>query len=79
MNLKPLQANMTELTIGTKSILFSYETAVAVFDVGTGEYLQTSKIWSRTTTRHINKWLDGNIAGYVDQDYFNSIVAGVRA
>ena len=58
MNLNPIKANMTELTIGTKTVLFSYKTPVAVFDwskgAGNGEYTKTSKYWSKTTSRHIN-------------------------
>lgn len=78
MNLKQVGSNMTELRIGEKLVLFSYQTAVALCDLSTGEYLKTSKTWSPTTTRHINKWLDGNIAAIADQEYFNSLIAGVK-
>ncbi len=59
MNLNPLAANMTEIEIGDKTILFSYKTPVAYHEAGIG-YAKTSKYWSSTTSRHINKWLKLN-------------------
>ena len=37
---------------------FSYETCVAGYTPGEG-YFRTTKQYSRTTSRHINKYLDG--------------------
>ena len=68
MKIKQLGSNMTLLTIDDGSeYFFSYETCVAGFTPGDG-YWRTSKKWSQTTSRHINKYLDGVTATMVDQD-----------
>ena len=71
MKIKPLASNMTELETGRASILFSYETPVAGWD-DEGAF-KTSTHYSATTTRHINKYLDGAPARSVEQSYINSI------
>ena len=75
MQLRPIAANQTELTLsdGTQ-VFFSYRTPVAALtDNG---YERTSKKWSVTTSRHINKWLDGVLAKEQPQEYFDSLCAG---
>lgn len=52
--------NMTEMTIGKKRVLFSYTTPVVVFD-GV-DYFVTTKKFSRTTSRHINFYLNEEAA-----------------
>ena len=59
MKLTPIRANMTEVELGDKTILFSYQTPVAYHEAGIG-YAKTSKRWSNTTSRHINQWLELN-------------------
>ena len=82
MNLNPIRANMTELELdGGTRVLFSYETPVAVFLVGTG-IIKTTKKWSRTTSRHISQWAK-EYSAYVTvsekpQEYFDNLVAGVK-
>lgn len=61
MKLNPIGSNMTEVELGDKTILFSYKTPVAYHQAGIG-YAKTSKHWSVTTSRHINKWL--KLSGY---------------
>lgn len=56
MNLKSIASNMTELSIGEYTILFSYSTPVAYHQSGVG-YAKTKKFFSRTTSKHISKWL----------------------
>lgn len=73
MKLKPLASNMTEVTTETATILFSYETPVAPCIKGDG-YYRTDKKWSQTTTRHINKWLDGISGAVRPQSFFDSLV-----
>lgn len=76
MNLTPIQANMTEVEINPSlTVLFSYNTPVACkwTNGAIYEYYRTEKKWSNTTTRHINKWLDGNPAKFKDQDYFDNL------
>ena len=75
MHLRPIASNMTQLDLsdGT-SVLFSYRTPVAALtDNG---YYRTSKKWSVTTSRHINKWLGGVLAKDQPQAYFDSLCAG---
>tara|TARA_Y100001937_G_scaffold19308_1_gene26620 strand:- start:998 stop:1255 length:258 start_codon:yes stop_codon:yes gene_type:complete len=75
MKLKAIGSNMTELSYGNKgvSILFSYSTPVAGWD-DKGAF-RTSKHYSTTTSRHINKYLGGkDIGRKVDQDYIQGLV-----
>lgn len=56
------QVRSTHATIlfvkdGTE-ILFSYSTPVAAYIPGRG-FVKTDKFWSKTTSRHINKYLSG--------------------
>jgi len=74
MNLTPIGTNRTQLDLkdGT-SVLFSYSTPVAALtDNG---YYRTSKKWSVTTSRHIDKWLGGVLAKEQPQEYFDSLCA----
>jgi hypothetical protein len=43
---------------GEMTILYSYTTPVAVKILSTQEVYRTSAWFSKTTTRHINKWLE---------------------
>lgn len=73
MKLKPIQSNMTELTLndGTQ-VLFSYQTPVACWV--DGQFYKTDKKWSVTTTRHINKWT--HLAISKPQAYFDALTQG---
>ncbi len=74
MNLKPIASNMTEVNINGATILFSYQTPVACYlDKFQGWY-RTEKKWSVTTSRHINKWLDGVKAEVRPQSFFDTLV-----
>ena len=75
MNLTPIAANQTELTLnnGTQ-VFFSYKTPVAAYLSETGKFVRTSTKWSVTTSRHINKWLDTRTAETVDQEVLNNLV-----
>lgn len=74
MKLKPLAANMTELhTASGAVILFSYQTPVAA-QLAAGGFVRTAKRWSVTTSRHINKWLDGAKAREVPQEELDGMV-----
>lgn len=83
MNLNPIAANMTEITYGTKAILFSYKTPVAYFDysngAGNGVYYRTEKKWSNTTTRHLNKWIPSSANVVLKpQDWFDGLIAEMQ-
>jgi hypothetical protein len=77
LSVKPVASNMTLLETPKHIVLFSYATPVASFDKSTYSFNRTSKKWSKTTTRHINKWLDGVKAIDQSQDYFDSLLGGV--
>ena len=74
MQLKSIAANQTQLNLnnGTE-IFFSYKTPVAA-KLPNYDYIRTATKWSRTTTRHINKWLEGVNATEVDQEVLNNLV-----
>ena len=76
MQLTPIAANQTQLNLndGTE-VFFSYKTPVAA-KLPNYDYIRTSTKWSTTTTRHINKWLDGVNAIEVSQSYFDNLVGG---
>jgi hypothetical protein len=76
MRIKHIAANMTQLELqnGSVYVLFSYETPVASFQ--DGKYYKTSQKWSKTTSRHINKWGAG-AALLKPQDHFDNLVKGL--
>ena len=71
MKVRNVGSNMTELLTNGYTVLFSYETPVAALTPQ--GYVKTSQWYSQTTTRHINKWLDGVTAEEMPQEYFDSI------
>ena len=76
MQLTPIAPNMTEIETSEARILFSYRTPVAAYVFGRG-YVRTEEFFSVTTSRHINKWLDGGTAEKVAQTYLDKLVQGV--
>ena len=74
MILKQIGSNMTEVTRGDVTVLFSYQTPVA-FRRHDGQAFRTSKKFSVTTSKHINKWLDGQSAEIVSQDAIEAHLA----
>ena len=76
MKLTPIAANQTEVSIndGTQ-IFFSYRTPVAAYLPSKG-YVRTERFWSKTTYRHINKWLQGvNNVSEVSQTVLDNLAA----
>ena len=77
MKLHNLAANQTQLDIGQGvEVFFSYQTPVAAFIPGQG-YLRTNEKFSRTTSKHITKWLRGYAAQSVDQSVLETLVGGI--
>jgi len=74
LSVKPVASNMTLLETPAHIVLFSYATPVASFDKSLYQFNRTNKRWSNTTTRHINKWLDGVKALEQPQDYFDTLL-----
>lgn len=73
MKIKPVGSNMTELRLDDVHVLFSYETPVAACIFGKG-YVRTAQRYSQTTTRHINKWLEGVDAPEVPQSFIDALI-----
>ena len=74
MKLRQIASNMTQLDLNNGyQVLFSYETPVAC--LSDNGYYRTSTKWSATTSRHINKWLDGVLAKEQPQQFFDELVA----
>ena len=67
MKIKQIASNMTELDLGFAQVFFSYETPVAAC-LTDGSLVRTATKYSVTTTKHINKWLNGCEALTVSQD-----------
>jgi len=81
MKLKKLGANVTEVEMSSiLTVLFSYQTPVAYkqYD-GDGDFnvKVTDQYWSRTTTKHINKWVMGEKTQAVPQTQIDDLVEGV--
>ena len=73
MKLKRVGYNQTELTLPNNTkVLFSYETPVAA-QLPSGDYVRTEQKFSRTTTRHINNWLEGVNAEQVKQSFIEDL------
>lgn len=74
MKITSLGANQTLLKLnGDIEVLFSYNTPVAGHISGVG-YIKTEKKWSKTTSSHINKYLDGCSAEVKPQSFFDDLV-----
>jgi hypothetical protein len=73
MKLKQLGPNQTEVEVDGNRVLFSYETPVAV-KFANGDAWRTAKKWSRTTTRHINRWLNETLTLEVSQEAIEVLV-----
>jgi len=73
MHLNPIRQNVNELNVHDGlTVLFSYKTPVAAI-VDSMRY-RTSYKWSKTTTRHINQWLNGGHAQEKPQEFFDGLV-----
>ena len=66
MKLKNIGSNQTELDLGFAQVFFSYETPVAAC-LTDGTLVRTDQWYSATTSKHINKWLEGCDALTVSQ------------
>lgn len=74
MKLRQIGPNQTEVILSPdKVVFFSYETPVAA--IIDGKFYRTSKRFSVTTSKHINRWLDGRKAEEKPQSFFDSLVS----
>jgi len=74
MKLTKIKSNMTEITIGQTTVLFSYKTPVAGYD-DNGAF-RTDASFSKTTSKHITQYFNGDksIARVVPQSYIEGLV-----
>lgn len=81
MKIKGIASNMIEVTSGDLTFLLSYETPVAYNKEGVGFY-RTDEFFSKTTSGHINKWLNRASAAKVSQahvqEVFDRLTSGGR-
>ena len=73
MKLNQIAANQTELDLGFAQVFFSYNTPVAA-RLTDGSLVRTDERYSVTTTKHINKWLQGCDALTVSQDRIDCLL-----
>jgi len=74
MKIKSLGANQTEVETKLGTVFVSYKTPVAIkMNDGTG-FFRTEQKFSVTTTRHINKWLDGRKCSTKPQSFFDEVI-----
>lgn len=72
---KPIGSNQTQVHQGEMTILYSYETPVAV-RLRDCEY-RTTKKHSRTTSKHINAWCVPNAIPVTQEQLERIITSGV--
>ena len=77
MKLYQKGSNMTELDLGFAQVFFSYETPVAA-RLTDGTLVRTEQWYSATTSKHINKWLNGCDALTVSQDRISFLLTTPR-
>lgn len=82
MKVRNLGSNQTEVNVNGVLVLVSYSTPVAAYvsclapaGLPRGHF-KTSKKWSQTTSRHINKWYSGDYEEK-DQQWFENLFSGV--
>ena len=75
MKVKPLGANQTLVTFPNEDeVFYSYETPVAGFSIKEGYWKHQTK-FSRTTTKHINSWLNGKDAILKSSDEIDELMS----
>ena len=75
MKVKQLGSNQVEVVIpGKARVLFSYNTPVAAFIEGRG-WVKTNRFYSVTTSKHINKYLQGLEYETVEQSELDELVS----
>ena len=71
--IETLKANMTVLYTDNFTILYSYSTPVACYDIVNKIYYKTLQFHSITTSKHINQWLNGKFAVTNPQSFFDNL------
>jgi len=73
MQLRQIGSNQATLSTPKATILFSYNTPVAALIPGQG-YVRTAVYYSKTTSRHINRWVSGGIIETVPQSFLDTLL-----
>lgn len=78
MKLEKVSTNVTKVFLPGWTVLFSYNTPVAAFELETCNYYRTSEFHSVTTSKHINQFVKGREDRTEErpQSFFNQIVEG---
>lgn len=71
MRVRKIGLNQLQIDKRNGSFLISYETPVAALIPGIG-WVRTDKFWSKTTSKHINQWLEGNDAECIPQEQLDA-------
>ncbi len=75
MKIKQLGSNQVEVVIpGKARVLFSYNTPVAAFIEGRG-WVKTNRFYSKTTSKHINEYLQGLEYETIEQSELDELVS----
>ena len=75
VKIKQLARNQTEVHLDDGTIIFvSYETPVAAFIAG-HRWVRSETKYSKTTSKHVNKWLAGLNAETVPQAQIDALTA----
>lgn len=72
MNIKQIGKNQLEISIGNKILLQSYNTIVAAKI--NGICYKTEQYYSKTTSKHINIFLNESHTIEKNQDFFNNLL-----
>ena len=74
MKIKQVGSNQTELWLENGTVVFfSYETPVCAYIPNRG-HVKTNQKYSVTTSKHINKWLEGSNFEMVDQSVLDNLI-----
>lgn len=67
--MKRIGSNQAEREVEDGTVLYSYFTPVAIKLKDGGAFRCMTK-HSRTTSKHITQWLDGQVATEIEDEYF---------
>jgi hypothetical protein len=76
LKLSVIGPNQTQMEIGDATVLFSYNTPVAAHLPALG-WVRTAQKFSVTTSRHVNRWLDGMTAKSLPAEQFAEALSAV--
>ena len=76
LHFRSLGSNSAEIGVGEWLVLISYQTPVAVYNTRNSHVFVTSSKFSNTTTKHINKWVDGRPTTQADQEFIEKVANG---